>query len=818
MNSSRTIRRAALSRPRIERYGLTLAILNALKAAPLLVNGYAMVASTALTSIFGVIFWMVATHFYSQPEVGLGAALISSMMTVSYFGQINLSTVLNRYLPTADQSAGSLIVKAYIVAGFVSGGIALGFSLGIGDLSAPLDVLRNNSNVTIVFVLATILWTLFALQDAALSGLRLSIIIPFENTAYSVLKIALVIGFAFLVTFTIGGIFFAWILALVPIVLVVNFLIFRHLKKRKFPSSAAGTVDFAEIAKFLRWDYAGSLFQATALGLAPILISSVAGVEAYAPYHIAWTFAYSVYLLSRSMSVSLLAESATFPLRLRRLVADTVSHTLLLVSAAVAVLLVAAPYVLKLFGANYVAESTAILRILIISCMPWAVVTIFIAALRAQSKTLTVAMLQFTTLVVFSTSSFLLLPKYGALGVSYGWLIAQTIVLGGLVTIHVTQSQRGATTDFLLLFASSLANVIGEIRHWISRKYCMLRENQFAKPDELPNYIPDEFVLLSAPVSASDSTTLLLAGNKSASDGSRNRVCAVLKYSDTSSGIAALQRNTRILNELRSDVRLNGLKKWFPKVIETSQTENSFQMLETAVEGCDGRSLLRANSQTASAYAEVATCIFNMHERTSNRTKLEQFWATRWIDEPISVLVAAVKNRRNNRESLLGLDYLQRDLRGVLLGRKIALGRGHGDLSPGNIMLLPKDFQSSGVELSGFVDWENSKPDSPVAVDLFHLLLTMKMLVSGEELGQIVRNCILENDFDINDIFCAEPEGSPNWQQSLRDEDLSRAMLLLAWLHHIRANLIKSAHYSTNWFWLRSNLDRVLSAIAVQAR
>ena len=88
--------------------------------APLLVNGYALVFNAGLTAVLGVVFWFAAARLYSQEQVGLAAALISSMTTISYFAQMNLGSLLTRFLPSARAGARGLITRVYAVAGLAT--------------------------------------------------------------------------------------------------------------------------------------------------------------------------------------------------------------------------------------------------------------------------------------------------------------------------------------------------------------------------------------------------------------------------------------------------------------------------------------------------------------------------------------------------------------------------------------------------------------------------------------------------------------------------------------------------------------------------
>src|SRR5262247_3643604 len=66
---------------------------------PLVRNGYSLIASAGVTSILGLVYWLLAARLYSVVEIGLNAALISTMMAVGGIAQLNLTSVLTRFLP-----------------------------------------------------------------------------------------------------------------------------------------------------------------------------------------------------------------------------------------------------------------------------------------------------------------------------------------------------------------------------------------------------------------------------------------------------------------------------------------------------------------------------------------------------------------------------------------------------------------------------------------------------------------------------------------------------------------------------------------------
>src|SRR5690606_3153589 len=99
----------------------------------------------------------------------------------------------------------------------------------------------------------------------------------------------------------------------------------------------------------------------------------------------------------------------------------TLLHAVAPVALAVGGLVAGAPWLMLLFGESYAADGTTILRVLAVSCLPWAVTTVFIAHERAAGRTRSVAVVQVATLLVFVASTSAMLDSQGAIAVAFGW-------------------------------------------------------------------------------------------------------------------------------------------------------------------------------------------------------------------------------------------------------------------------------------------------------------------------------------------------------------------------------------------------------------
>lgn len=777
--------------------------------APLLLNGYALVLNAGLTALLGILFWMVATRLYSQEQVGLAAALISSMTTISYFSQMNLSSFLTRFIPDSGSGAGRLIAKTYATAGLVSALVALLFASGVGIVAEPLEVIGANWGMMLLFVAATVLWTMFALQDAVLAGLRRATLVTGSNTVYALVKIGLLLGFAAFALSPPLGIFFAWTVPLLPIVVAVNLLIRRHVGTLP-PEAPHRPLDLRTASQFWRWDFLGSLALGAAFGLAPLMITGTVGVEATAAYHLAWSFAYSIYLVGRAMSTSLVAEGATHPLRLHRLISDSLSHTLALIAGAVAVMLAFAPQIMGLFGPAYVDEGTPLLRLLALSCLPWSVTTLYCAAARVRRRTRTVAIVQVCTLAVFAAVSTALVGSLGAAGVALGWLVAHTAVCAGIVLRVVLADGRIGLVDWALSLAGSGLRLAASLPRPASRKQAQ------TIPPEVIDGLSRSSLRGLTPVLVKGSLTdvaVLLLQNPDPTDTTPR---AVLKFSASANGIAALQRNAATLQSLAADARLAPHSDLLPTVLLAESWGPCFCTAETAVPGIEGRKLPRQGKGMTATMATVIATLANMHRRTAKPTVITDDWARQWIDDPIAAIAAA--DDSPSRDKRAALPLLRAELRKVFLGRTAPLGLGHGDIWLGNLFFLTDPSEDATLRLSGLIDWDTCRMDSLAALDACQLALTVRMDRSGEEYGPVVRTLLGQGQWTAEETVLFAEAGLQNAFGTENDPELWRGILLLTWLRHVAMVIGQTEHAASRRFWMALNVDLVLAAVLRGAR
>jgi O-antigen/teichoic acid export membrane protein len=401
---------------------------------PLLRNGYALVLNVGLTSALGVTFWVIAAREYTVADVGRGSALVSALITLSTLGQLNLTTGLLRFLPRAGSQAGRLIGGSYAVAGLTCVALGAAFILIAPRVSPGLSLLPRTPLTVTGFCAAVLVWSVFALQDSAITGLRRSVWIPLENGVYGVVKIGLLV---LLAEWSPGaGVFTAWVGAAAVILLPVNLVIFRRwvpAHRREPPAVYSGLPRTREMARLLGVDYLGSVCYFASTAALPLLVVSVLGPVANGYFYVAWTVASCLDLVSTGLAQSLTVEASHSPDRLAEHLRTLLPRLAGLHLFAGAVLIAGAPLLLSLYGGSYAAESSTVVRLLILAALPRAVIIVSIAVARVERQAARILAIQAVAAAGVLGLSLLLADRWGIRGVAVAWLITQTALASVLL-------------------------------------------------------------------------------------------------------------------------------------------------------------------------------------------------------------------------------------------------------------------------------------------------------------------------------------------------------------------------------------------------
>ena len=394
---------------------------------PLYRNAYAWLISTGLSSGLGILYWVLAARLYTPAVVGFSAALVSSMIFIAGVSQLNLMSALVRFLPVAGPRSARFAATAY--------GLSLALALIVSTLFAilsnyiqGLDFYLFNLRSAVLFILATMAWTVFNLQDSVLTGLRASVWVPVDNIAYGVAKIvALAVLAPRLPTW---GIFVSWTVPALVLLLPFNWLIFARLIPRHVRTTAAsgGALRVRQIGKYIASNYLGSLFTLTTGRLLPTLVVALAGTTAAAYFYLAWTISNSLKLATAQMATSLTVEGALDRATIAHSGAKFLRLMLGLFVPGVLALVLGAPLLLRLSGPDYSAQGALLLRLLSLAILPALVVSWYLSVARVRHQLREIILAEGSLAVLTLGLSYVLIRQSGVTGVGVAALVSASIV------------------------------------------------------------------------------------------------------------------------------------------------------------------------------------------------------------------------------------------------------------------------------------------------------------------------------------------------------------------------------------------------------
>lgn len=398
-------------------------------------DGMALVLSSALSSGIGLLFWVLAARLFDQATVGLSSAALSAMTLLGSAAQLNLGNAMLRFVPVAERSTRALVATCYMVAVATATCVGAVFALGAALWAPDLLAAVGKPALVLFFVISTPVWTMFVLQDSALTAIKRATVVPLENFVFSVLKLLLLLAAAGLGM--AGGIAVSWVVATILIVTAVTLFLARVLPAGPPRGSAAASpVSLRDVASFVRADYAGSVcWQAAIFGL-PLLVLALSSPEDAGTYGITWQITAALYLVIDGMGQSLVAHQAADPAGLPAAVRSMVVKAMTLLVPAVAVVALGAYLLLSLFGSTYAASGSVLLALLALSAIPNVVTQATVWAARVQRRGAVLFSVPAALSAIVFVGTWLLMPALGVTGAGAAWLGAQIVVATAVLLLR----------------------------------------------------------------------------------------------------------------------------------------------------------------------------------------------------------------------------------------------------------------------------------------------------------------------------------------------------------------------------------------------
>ncbi len=408
---------------------------------PVARNGLVLAGTSAVTAVLGLAFWALAARLSTPAEVGQAAVTITVLNLIANIAGLSLTSSFSYLLPRLRSSRRRFLTLCFLLTGAAALVLAGGFlAVAASARIAPLDFLVSSPTTAVMFLVAAPAFVLFHIHDGALIGLRRPLWVLGENTTFALMKLCALLAFGLLALD--HAIALAWIVSTLVIVPIVTALIFGRLVP---PGSTAPDLEHHSprvVRRFVGLQYLGLLLGQSYLNTLPVIVTLLAGSTAGGFFYLPWTIAITVDMLSHGFGASLTVEGASNPARLAAHLRTVSLRLGMLLGAGAVVGLVLAPEFLLIYGQEYAANSSLLLRLFIVGALFRAIVIVAQSATRARGHTrLTLVSESLTCLVVLGTS-IALLPIWGVDAVGWAWLVGNAVV--GLAALPTVIRMAGA--------------------------------------------------------------------------------------------------------------------------------------------------------------------------------------------------------------------------------------------------------------------------------------------------------------------------------------------------------------------------------------
>jgi O-antigen/teichoic acid export membrane protein len=331
----------------------------------LIQNAIALMISSGGSAIVGIVFWIVAARLFTTTQLGQATAEIAAMLLLATLAQLSFGSIFERFLPIAGEFTHDFVRRAYLLCtafGLVLSVVYL--ALGFGGSFIPAFW-----GWRILFVVSVILWTIFALQDSVLIGLRAARWVAVENISFGIAKLAFLP-----LTLIVGskeGIFVSWVFPVVFAIFAVSWYLFGH----RIPQHASTKGDFESLPStrnlivLASAQYASLLSSVFLPSIVTLIVIQRVGPVANAHYYLPSMISTNLGLFCWGIVKSFLVEASADPGELRRHANSTIRALAVVVIPSIVLGCIFAPQLLRLFGNSYATQGSTLLRMLLISVL-----------------------------------------------------------------------------------------------------------------------------------------------------------------------------------------------------------------------------------------------------------------------------------------------------------------------------------------------------------------------------------------------------------------------------------------------------------------
>ncbi|NHI95050.1 MAG: lipopolysaccharide biosynthesis protein [Candidatus Lokiarchaeota archaeon] len=394
-------------------------------------NSLHLILSTFVTSGIGFFFWIIASRLSTATEIGIASTLISSMNLIAILALFGFNISIIRFLPSFPEK-NELLNTAFYITLFGTVILSLIFIIGLPLWASKLSILYQNWIFPLLFVFFTELWVITSLLSSIFIAQRTAKLVLFKETVFGLSKIFLLVP---LLAVGAMGIFMAWGFgSLIAVGIGIVFFL------KFFPGFRLHTaIDWNILRKVSPYSFSNYLSWVFAylpsLAL-PIIISGILDPQTTAFFYMAWMIANLLFTIPMQTSQALFAEGSNDEAILGKNVRQALKFIFPLLIIGIGFLIIFGREILTIFGSDYSIEGYLLLQILSISSLPYAVNAIFLSIEKVRKNNRAIILITLVVALITLSGSVILLKNFGLLGVGLAWLVGNSLVAMGIMSVH----------------------------------------------------------------------------------------------------------------------------------------------------------------------------------------------------------------------------------------------------------------------------------------------------------------------------------------------------------------------------------------------
>lgn len=392
--------------------------------SPLYINSFFIMLTLIVSSGIGFIFWILAARIYSTISIGINTALISSITIITTISLLGFDQSIIRFFPENDKS--KIFSTSIIISLFFTTIVCILYITSIDLWSPTLSIIKSNIVPFYIFLVANVINTLagsafLALRRAKyyflqnlITGSRLILLFPF------IIIGSLGIFNSFGVSFIFATIF--------SIILLYKFGIHPKFLDETF---------LKDSYHFSAGTYIFNLLTTAPSLILSIIILNILGAEQTAYYYISLTITSILYIIPQSFSTSIFVEGSHGEPLKKNVLKSIISILLLLIPSTI-VLYFLAPFLLIIISPNYI-NALEIFRFMVLSSFFMIFFYIFVSIKKVQKDIKNLIFIGIMYSILLLSLTYVLMLKYGLMGVAYGWIICYGLISLIIITISIKQ-------------------------------------------------------------------------------------------------------------------------------------------------------------------------------------------------------------------------------------------------------------------------------------------------------------------------------------------------------------------------------------------